>query len=202
MRTSASDTVKGDTERHRVIRDSAAALFAKKGIARTSVREIADSVGILSGSLYHHFASKDQLVSEIIENYLGEILGRLRQAADRDSDPRAALENLISASLSIICEFPEATQIYQTEGNYIRGLPASVRFYEDVAQIRQLWIDVLERGAASGAFRSNIKPLLAHRLIRDALWFTVRWFRPTADVRTEDLVAECIGLFVDGIAQH
>lgn len=191
---------KTDSDRHRAIRDSAAALFARNGIAQTSVREIADSVGILSGSLYHHFASKDQVVEEIIGIYLDDLLERYRSAALRDMAPRAALENLIRASLEMIRDHPEATQIYQTEGNYIRRLPQSDRVRAVVSQIQQTWIDVLDRGVDTGVFRAGIDPVVAHRLIRDAIWFTARWFRPSAEMSRDDLVRECIAIFVDGLA--
>lgn len=199
-RSKATAADKPNSDRHRAIRDSAAALFAKNGIAQTSVREIADSVGILSGSLYHHFASKDQVVEEIITIYLGDLHERFRTAAAQDSDPRGALENLIRASLEMIRDSPEATQIYQTEGNYIRKLPQSDHVRSVVSQIQQIWIDVINRGVGSGAFRTGIDPVVAHRLIRDAIWFTARWFRPSPEMSREDLVDECIAIFVDGLA--
>jgi len=53
-------------DRRDVILERAADLFARQGVAATTVREIADAVGILSGSLYHHFASKDEIVDAIV----------------------------------------------------------------------------------------------------------------------------------------
>ena len=41
-------------------------LFAQKGYRATTVREIADAAGILSGSLYHHFDSKESIGDEIL----------------------------------------------------------------------------------------------------------------------------------------
>ncbi|NLA37272.1 MAG: helix-turn-helix transcriptional regulator, partial [Actinobacteria bacterium] len=44
----------------------AATMFAERGLRATTVRDIADSAGILSGSLYHHFASKEAMVDEVL----------------------------------------------------------------------------------------------------------------------------------------
>ena len=63
-------------DRRGVILASAAELFARKGVSATTVREIADAVGILSGSLYHHFESKDAIVAEILAGYLRDIQDR------------------------------------------------------------------------------------------------------------------------------
>jgi len=54
------------------ILDTAASLFAASGV-RTSLKEIADAVGILPGSLYHHFESKDAIFVELIERYRLEL---------------------------------------------------------------------------------------------------------------------------------
>jgi len=48
------------------ILDTAAALFASSGL-RTSLKEIADACGILPGSLYHHFESKEAIIVELVE---------------------------------------------------------------------------------------------------------------------------------------
>ena len=44
----------------------AATMFAERGLRATTVRDIADSAGILSGSLYHHFSSKEEMVDEVL----------------------------------------------------------------------------------------------------------------------------------------
>ena len=60
-------------DRHQQILAVAAALFARKGVAAATVREIADEVGILSGSLYHHFDSKEAMVDQILAPYLKDL---------------------------------------------------------------------------------------------------------------------------------
>jgi AcrR family transcriptional regulator len=54
------------------ILDRAADAFAASGV-RTSLKEIADACGILPGSLYHHFESRDAIVLELVERYQAEI---------------------------------------------------------------------------------------------------------------------------------
>ena len=57
-------------DRREVILAQAGKLFARKGVSATTVREIGDAAGILSGSLYHHFESKEAMVDEILAEYL------------------------------------------------------------------------------------------------------------------------------------
>ena len=63
----------GDTvpTRERILRE-ASRLFAKKGYHGTSTREIAEAVEIRQPSLFHHFASKDMIMAELIDIDHGE----------------------------------------------------------------------------------------------------------------------------------
>jgi AcrR family transcriptional regulator len=73
-------------------------LFAEKGFRATTVREIADAAGILSGSLYHHFDSKESIGDEILQGFLNEVLADYREAAATEDDPRAVLERVVRTS--------------------------------------------------------------------------------------------------------
>ena len=64
----SGDNVSVDGARRTEILETAARLFASSGM-RTSLKQIADACGILPGSLYHHFDSKEAIVVELIERY-------------------------------------------------------------------------------------------------------------------------------------
>src|SRR5699024_9163359 len=76
----------------------AAGLFAEHGLRATTVRDIADAAGILSGSLYHHFSSKEAIVDEILRGFLDSLFGDYRRIVDAGMGPRATLEGLVRAS--------------------------------------------------------------------------------------------------------
>ncbi|WP_147262062.1 TetR/AcrR family transcriptional regulator [Blastococcus sp. TF02A-26] len=66
----------GDSARAQVVRSTAARLFEASGYAGTTMNDIADAVGLLPGSLYHHFASKEQIAAELLTAFsaaLGEV---------------------------------------------------------------------------------------------------------------------------------
>ena len=66
-------------------------LFAQKGYRATTVREIADAAGILSGSLYHHFDSKESIGDEILSSFINDVLADYRAAVASDGSPRDVL---------------------------------------------------------------------------------------------------------------
>src|SRR6478672_4814985 len=97
----------------------AAGLFAEKGFLATTVRDIADAAGILSGSLYHHFDSKESMVDEILRGFLDDLFGRYRDILATGEAPREALEAVVVASFECIDRSHDAVAIYQREAAYL-----------------------------------------------------------------------------------
>jgi AcrR family transcriptional regulator len=193
-------TAREPLDRRERILSSAAQLFARKGVAAGTVREIANQVGILSGSLYHHFESKEAIVDEILSSFLDDLRTRYREVLARDTDPRVGLHDLVLVSLQTVEAHPYATEIYHNDGNYLRQfdrfgyLTTSGRYVEDT------WLKVINTGIAQGAFRDDLDPMVFYRLMRDAVWLSVRWFRPTRGYPTGRLADECTSIFLDGLA--
>ncbi|OPX86942.1 MAG: HTH-type transcriptional repressor KstR2 [Pelotomaculum sp. PtaB.Bin104] len=78
----------------------AAKLFRRLGYAETSMKDIADKVGILKGSLYHHFSSKEELLNEVINEGINRLLVvALRVHEKHRQSPRERLKLLIEIHL-------------------------------------------------------------------------------------------------------
>jgi len=182
------------------ILSQAGALFASKGVAGATVREIADEVGILSGSLYHHFESKEAMVDEIISGYLEDLRVRYKVALAEAEDSPGKLRSLIRASLEAAAAHPSATEIYQNDANYLRGLNRFAYLKNAARELQNTWLAVIEAGMADGSFRSDVDPRTCYRLIRDAIWLSARWFKPTSRYPLSRLVDDCTSVFLDGIA--
>lgn len=181
------------------ILDLAAELFADKGVAVTTVRDIGDAAGILSGSLYHHFASKEVIVEEIVTRYLDELVDGLRSVVVAEDDPRARIEGLIRASFTAIDQHPSACEIYQNDYKYLSTLP-SLQGLDRVGQeVQGIWLDAIELGVEQGVFRSDVEPRMFYRFARDAIWFTVRWRkRPSGTRGVDKLTQACSTILLDG----
>jgi AcrR family transcriptional regulator len=187
-------------DRHDQILAVAAELFARKGVAATTVREIADEVGILSGSLYHHFDSKEAMVDEILAPYLKDLADACQRVLARPADPRGKLRNLVAECLGVVEAHPHATEIYQSDVNYLAQLERFGYLTAVAAQVRHAWLAVIDDGVAQGAFRPDLEPGIVYRLMRDAIWPSVRWFRPSREYPLSRFAEECTSLFLDGVA--
>ena len=69
VRTQAKDY----DEKRRHILTVAAAVFAREGIARASMNEVAKACGISKANIYHYYGGKDELVFDILDTYLAEL---------------------------------------------------------------------------------------------------------------------------------
>jgi AcrR family transcriptional regulator len=192
--------VRDSGQRRERILASAAALFARKGVAATTVREIADEVGMLSGSLYHHFDSKEAMVDEIVSSYLEDLRTRYKAVLARDSDPRTRLHDLIVVSLEVAEAHPHATEIYQNDVNYLAQIERFGYLKNAGKEVQNTWLDVITTGVREGVFRADVDPKILYRLMRDAVWLSVRWFKPTKGYPVARLAEHCTSLFLDGLA--
>jgi len=77
------------------IERAAIGLFVQKGVAETTVRDIATAVDISEGALYRHFVGKEELVWELFERHYVAFAGRLQSLADSESSARGKLSAMI-----------------------------------------------------------------------------------------------------------
>ncbi|HWH30043.1 MAG TPA: TetR/AcrR family transcriptional regulator [Mycobacteriales bacterium] len=186
-------------DRRALILDEAANLFARQGVAATTVREIADAVGILSGSLYHHFASKDEIVDAVVSGFLRDLRSRYDEVLQRESGAAERLRGLVLASLLTVADHPRATEIYQNDGHRLRASDGHAYVEQSVRAVRSAWVSVLEQGQADGTFRDDVPVKVVYPLLRDGLWQTARWFKPTRGYGHAQLAEDYLTLFLHGL---
>lgn len=59
---------------------------------------------------------------------------------------------------------------------------------------------MIGQGISQGAIRGDLDPKILYRLMRDAVWLSVRWFKPTKDYPVTRLAEDCTSLFLDGLS--
>lgn len=178
----------------------AAQLFAEQGVRATTVRHIADAAGILSGSLYHHFASKEAIVDEILRTFLDGLFAEYERIVAAELSPRATLEALVRASYRAIHTSRDQVAIYQDEVKHLQHLARFDYIDERAVQFRDMWMRVLEEGSRSGDFREDLDTQLTFRFMRDTVWTAVRWYRPGGTVSADTVADQYLSIVLDGLA--
>src|SRR3954453_13256126 len=154
----------------------AATLFAERGFKNTTVRDIADAAGILSGSLYHHFDSKEAMVDELLDTFQTKLWKEYDAIEASDLTPRGKLEAVVRASFDAIDHHHSEVAIFQNDAAHLLAFERLAYLDERNDKFRRLWTGLLEAGVEQGELRSDLDVELVYRFLRDTVWVAVRWY--------------------------
>jgi AcrR family transcriptional regulator len=151
--------------------DAAARLFASRGYAATSMRDIAEEVNMLSGSLYYHFPSKEELLLSVYQAGVEALEKAGAEAVQREEDPWLRLEALCRAHLETVLRDSDYAQVL------IRVLPDDIPRISDRlraarASYEGMFRDVMARlPVQPGVDRRALRLMLIGGLNWAPFWF-------------------------------
>jgi TetR/AcrR family transcriptional regulator, cholesterol catabolism regulator len=192
-------TAETNTRRRTEIIATAAGVFARKGVGNTTMRDIADEAGILPGSLYYHFESKDELLEEILRDVLGDLTEAYEEVRKADLDPVTAIKRLLLVGLQFVDDQHDVTSIVQNDYTYLHDMERFI-FVDGLTELhRRSWRAVLDRGVATGVFRDDVNLELVYRSMIAAIVAEVRWRRGTRRPPAEELAEQYSRLYLSGL---
>lgn len=169
----------GSTDGRDRILDVAAESFLNRGYEATSLRQIADAVGMKAGSLYYHFASKDELLTEVLRLGIA-VMQTAFDDAEADvagADARERVAAHVRAHLAALYENGPYTAAHVTT---FRTAPASVRagivILRDDYESR--WTALLGDLQSAGELNADVNINLARLSLFGAMNSSVDWFDP------------------------
>jgi AcrR family transcriptional regulator len=161
-----------DSERKAEILDAASTLFASSGL-RTSLQQVADACGILAGSLYHHFESKEEIFIALVERYQAELDDIAKKAVEEGANPRAPDERIVALGTAIAeCAVRHRAALLLTLYEPPNGASeAMVRLASHTPDaINAAMLAVLKAARSSGYLRREVDlALLADRMCQGML---------------------------------
>lgn len=172
-------------------------LFGERGYPGTSIRDIAEIVGILPGSLYAHIGNKEEMLLEIVSSGIDRFL-EVVGASSREADPRERLKAMIRAHLSVVAANPQSAQVvfhqwrYLSEANQLL-VRKKRRAYE------RLFRDVIIDGAVDGTLETELDLRIAVLVVLGSLNWSAEWL--VAGSNVDDGTAEAFSnVILDGLA--
>lgn len=187
-----SMNVINDSPRRKELTRQAAQLFVQEGFDRTTVRMLAQEMGIKSGSLFHHFRDKQEILAAVIEEGTHNALVLARQALGAsDNTPQARLHAMARAHLETLLTDRNAHVVALYEW---RRLDAESR--DHLIHLRDayeaLWKEVIDEAIAADLIRGD--RFLVARFVMGALNWTVRWYDPAGPRCPDDLAQELVAM--------
>lgn len=183
--------------RRQAIVEIAARMFAEKGFLGTTIRDIAQEAEILSGSLYHHFSSKESIADEIIAAYWTDLLECYDLVLSNGDDPAAQLRSLIIQSAEVLSRHEMGARMQLNDWTYLVEIFPYLEEY--MKSIEQTWTGVLARGVKTGVFKKDLDPTLVYRTIMSSISGTGRWYRPSGSIPIQSISEIMVELFLRGL---
>ncbi|WP_106230399.1 TetR/AcrR family transcriptional regulator [Halomonas ventosae] len=181
-----------DSPRRKELTRQAAQLFVQEGFDRTTVRMLAQEMGIKSGSLFHHFRDKQEILAAVIEEGTQNALVIAKAALEEcDNSAEARLQAMARAHLETLLTDRNAHVVALYEW---RRLDPEAR--DHLSHLRDayetLWEEVIDAALAEGLIHGD--RFLVARFVMGALNWTVRWYDPAGPRSPDDLAHELVAM--------
>lgn len=188
-----------DTARRREILSIATELFAEKGIVATSVRDIGDRAGILSGSLYNHVSSKEELIAEILVPVVRSQVEAFDAIAAETGDPEQIVRRLIAAAVAQTAANPHAARILRNDSHHLAELSGLDEVVRQQQAVLSRWMSAVEAGIAAGAFRADADPSIVTWSIADVVLGAYRFIKPVGRMPAGEVAEQLAALILAGL---
>lgn len=161
-------------------------LFSRRGIAATTMAEIAEAAGLGASSLYYWFRSKQQILEVIVEDVNRAPLSFAEEVAAGHGSVRGRLHHLICFDVQTLCAFPfDINEVHRMAAD---DEIAFARYWED----RRRLVSAVERLVAEGIERGELRAVDPHLAALTLLAndeASQNWFRTTDRAYDVHLIA-------------
>lgn len=174
---------------HAAIVRVATGLFGTQSYPATSMRDIANAVGVLSGSLYAHIDSKEALLLEIVEAGIDEFFEAVTDASGAYEGAGDRLRAMVRAHIDVVARHPEQTLVVFHQWRYL-GEAAQATVRRRRKQYEQVFTDVVQSGMEDSTFAPDLDVRIAVLSVLGSLNWTPEWLsssgpKPVAKVARE-----------------
>jgi AcrR family transcriptional regulator len=182
-------------DRDRVL-EIAVQLFNEQGYDATSVADLAARLGLTKSALYHHFASKEQLLSVALDQALSSLEAVLDDPRAQEGAALDRLRHVIrSAADVLVAQLPSVTLLLRVRGNS----PVEQSALERRRLFDQRVTRLVAEAQREGDVRADVDAAVVARLIFGMINSVVEWYRPGGPVDGDRLGHDILTVALDGL---
>lgn len=185
------------SRKEQVIR-SAAQLFREKGYAASSMRDLAQELGIEAASLYSHIKSKEEILQSLCFDMATEFRKSLKEVESKKVSAGEKLKLGIIGHIQVMAKDLVASAVFMNEHRHL-----SQPYLRDFLLLRINYInrfkDIIEEGIKTGEFKENIDKKLAVMTLFSSLNWMPMWYDPHSNVMAADIGQQLADMLVTGL---
>jgi len=177
---------------------TAARLFRENGYERTTVRELADAVGLRSGSLFHHFRNKEEILVAVMANGIQSVIDAGRELMARHADPAARLEGLFRLHMASLINGVGGDAMHAMIYEW-RSLSPDARdeIRQLTCQYEDLWHQAIDEAVACGLLQGD--EAILRKQVLGGMNCSVAWYRPDGRLDADALINAMLHAALPGL---
>ena len=183
--------------RKQQIDEQAAALFKTKGYAASSMRDLAQVLGIEAASLYSHIKSKEEILRRICFRMADAFFLAQKESENFSLQPDVQLQNAITAHLLIIARNRDDAAVFFHEWRHLSE-PFLSEFLVMRSDYEQKFISILEQGIQLKTFRVVDAKLTAMTILSAMNWIH-RWYKPDGKLTIAQISEQLAEIMIKGL---
>jgi AcrR family transcriptional regulator len=187
----------GNGTKKDVITFKAAGLFRRKGFASSSMRELADSIGVEASSLYNHIGSKSELLQTICFKIANDFNRHLEMVQGSDQSSISKLENLIRFHIHVMLNSYDEVFVANHEWKQLEE-PFLTNFLNQRKIYESALIEIVNTGIKKQELK-NIHPYVAVLTILSAVRGLEFWHRHKKNLDIEELENDMVNHLLKGL---
>jgi AcrR family transcriptional regulator len=185
------------SRKEQVIR-KAAELFREKGYAASSMRDLAQKLGIEAASLYSHIKSKEEILRSLCFDMASEFRKSLDEVEKQSAPASEKLKKGIIGHIQVMAKDLTASAVFMNEHRHL-----SQPYLRDFLLLRINYINrfktIIEEGVRSGEFKPDIDKKLAVMTLFSSLNWMPQWYDPTSNIDPTELGHQLADMLVNGL---
>lgn len=195
-----SMTPRGERKHERILQ-AAAQVLAERGYAGTTMTEIAEKAGTQAGSVYYHFASREELIEEVLRRGVALSHAHSREtlaALPPDTDAGSRLAAVIRAHLRFQVEVSDYAR---ASARSTKQVPADmqVRINDEFRAYGRFFDRLFAAAMKAGAIDPSADRSALRMLIIGAANWTVEWYRPDGSSSADEIADLLVRLLFKGV---
>lgn len=180
-----------------VISAEAAKLFKEKGFGGSTMRDLAEKVGIEAASIYNHFRSKDEILETICMDIAQKFDEQLTLIEKEKISYPEKIEALIAFHVQMIIEDANAVSVLNNDWKFLSE-EKIIDFKERRNNYEKRFAALISKGIAAGSFRKVNVSIALFTILSSLRWVEL-WYKPSRGVSKEDLAKDISAILMNGV---
>ena len=180
-----------------LILSEAAMLFKEKGFGGTSMRDLAEKVGMEAASMYNHIKSKDEILELICFKIANQYISQLQEIENTNQTFQEKLNAIIGLHVQLIIEDSASVSVANNDWKYLSN-DKKEQYKETRKSYEKSFANIIEQGMQNGEFKKMNVSVALFTMLSSLKWIEL-WYRPNRDITPQELEDDLKTLLMKGL---